>query len=104
LQALIRANQRALKALCDQPDLALGYLASFMSRLTRDEVVSYYDRYIGPYYTVDGKTDIGAAQIALDSVAAELGVESRPAEQTLAGQAPIDEAATSPRVRLDYAV
>jgi hypothetical protein len=35
LQALIRANQLALKALSVQPDLVIDYLASFLNRLTR---------------------------------------------------------------------
>jgi len=82
LQALIRANQCALQALSDRPDLAIDYLASFLNRLTRDEVTSYYEHYIGPYYTTDGRTDIGAAQSALDTVAAELGVAPRPAGET----------------------
>ncbi|MEZ0357287.1 ABC transporter substrate-binding protein [Mycobacterium sp. SA01] len=81
LQALIRANQRALKTLSEQPDLAIDYLASFLNRLTRDEVASYHDRFIGPYFTADGRTDIKAAQTALDAAAGELGVDSMPADQ-----------------------
>src|SRR5690349_10470075 len=81
LQALIRANHRALKALSDSPDLAVDYLASFLNRMTRVEVASYYERYIRPYYTPDGRTDIGAAQHAIDTVAAELGVDTRPADK-----------------------
>ena len=74
LQALVRANQRALKTVADQPDLAVGYLASFLNRLTRDELERYYERYIGPYFTSDGRADLDTAQAAIDAAATELGV------------------------------
>jgi len=74
LQALVRANQRALETLAEQPALAVDYVASFLNRLTRDEAQQYYDRYIGPYFTPDGRVDLTIAQQAIDAVAAELGV------------------------------
>jgi ABC-type nitrate/sulfonate/bicarbonate transport system substrate-binding protein len=79
LQALVRANRRALKTVAAQPDLAVAYLASFLNRMTRDEVERYYQRYIGPYFTADGRVDIDVAQQAIDAVASELGVPSQPA-------------------------
>ncbi len=81
LQALVRANQRALLTIAEQPDLAVNYIASFLNRLTRDEAKQYYERYIGPYYTRDGKVDLKVAQQGIDAVAAELGVASAPAEK-----------------------
>jgi ABC-type nitrate/sulfonate/bicarbonate transport system substrate-binding protein len=74
LQALVRANQRALRTLAEQPGLAVDYIASFLNRLTRDEAQQYYERYIGPYFTLDGHVDLNIAQQAIDTVAAELGV------------------------------
>ncbi|MDT5365749.1 MAG: NitT/TauT family transport system substrate-binding protein [Mycobacterium sp.] len=74
LQALVRANQRALRTIAEQPNLAVDYIASFLNRLTRDEAQQYYDRYIGPYFTPDGQADLTIAQQAIDAVAAELGV------------------------------
>jgi len=74
LQALVRANQRALRTLAEQPGLAVDYVASFLNRLTRDEAQQYYERYIGPYFTPDGHVDLNIAQQAIDTVAAELGV------------------------------
>jgi ABC-type nitrate/sulfonate/bicarbonate transport system substrate-binding protein len=74
LQALIRANQRALRTLAEQPSLAVDYVAGFLNRLTRDEAQQYYERYIGPYFTPDRKVDLNIAQQAIDTVAAELGV------------------------------
>ncbi len=76
LQALVKANQRALKTVADQPDLAMDYLASFLNRMTRDEIQLYYERFIGPYFTSDGRVDFDVARAAVDAVAAELGVDS----------------------------
>ena len=76
VQALARANQRALKTIADQPDLAVTYIASFLTRMTRDEVQRYYERYVRPHYTSDGRVDIEIARRAVDAVAAELGIAS----------------------------
>lgn len=81
VQAVVRANQRALRALADRPDLTIDYLASFLNRLTRDEVRRHYERYIGPYFTADGRADLDIARRAVDAVAAELGVAAAPADQ-----------------------
>jgi len=80
VQALVRANQRALKTMADQPDLAISYIASFLDRMTHDEVQRYYERYIRPYYTPDGRVDIEVARHGAHAVAAELGVASIPAD------------------------
>ena len=81
LQALVRANQRALRTIAEQPRLAVDYIASFLDRLTRDEAQRYYERYIGPYFTPDGRVDLDIARQAIDAVAAELGVASVAAEE-----------------------
>jgi ABC-type nitrate/sulfonate/bicarbonate transport system substrate-binding protein len=81
LQALVRANQRALRTIADKPGLAVDYIASFLNRLTRDEAQRHYDRYIGPYFTPDGQVDLNIAKRAIDAVAAELGVPLVPAEE-----------------------
>ena len=81
LQALVRANQRALRTLAERPRLAVDYIAWFLDRLTRDEAQQYYERYIGPYYTSDGLVDLNIAQQGIDAVAAELGVASGAAEE-----------------------
>ena len=74
LQALVRANQRALRTLAEQPSLAVDYIARFLDRLTRDEAQQYYERYVGPYFTPDRQVDLSIAQQAIAAVAAELGV------------------------------
>jgi hypothetical protein len=72
----VRANQRTLRTIAEQPRLAVDYIATFLDRLTRDEVQRYYERYIGPYFTPDGRVDLDIARQAIDAVAAELGVAS----------------------------
>ena len=79
-QALVRANQRALKTMADQPDLAVSYIASFLNRMTRDEVQHYYERYVQPYYTSDGRVNLDVARRGAEAVAAELGVAALPAD------------------------
>jgi ABC-type nitrate/sulfonate/bicarbonate transport system substrate-binding protein len=74
LQALVRANLRALRTIAEQPALAVDYVASFLNRLTRDEAQQHHERYIAPYFTPDGQADLAIAQQAIDAVAAELGV------------------------------
>ncbi len=81
VQAVVRANQRALRTLADRPDLTIDYMAAFLNRLTRAEVQRHYERYIGPYFTPDGRVDLAVARRAVDAVAAELGVPSTPADQ-----------------------
>ena len=76
LQALVRANQRALQTIAEQPSRAVDYVAWFLNRLTRDEARQYYERYIGPYFTPDRQVDLNIAQQAIDAVAGELGLAS----------------------------
>ena len=61
--------------------MAVDYIASFLDRLTRDEVQQYYERYIGPYFTCSGRVDLNVAQHAVDAVATELGVASASVDQ-----------------------
>ncbi len=79
VQGLVRANQRALETMANQPDLAIRYIASFLNRMTHQEVQRYYERYIHPYYTSDGRVHLDVGQHGVDAVAAELGVASIPA-------------------------
>jgi ABC-type nitrate/sulfonate/bicarbonate transport system substrate-binding protein len=76
LQAVVRANQRALRTLAEQPGRAVDYIAWFLNRLTRDEAQQYYERYVGPYFVPDREIDLNIAQQAIDAVAGELGVGS----------------------------
>ena len=81
LQALVRANRRALRTIAEQPRLAVDYLASFLDRLSREEVERTYARYIGPFFSSEGRVDLDVAQRAVDAVAAELGVDAASARQ-----------------------
>jgi hypothetical protein len=42
--------------------------------MTQQEVQRYYERYIQPHYTSDGRVNLDTARHAADAVAAELGV------------------------------
>jgi ABC-type nitrate/sulfonate/bicarbonate transport system substrate-binding protein len=81
VQALVRANQRALRTIAEQPRLTVDYIASFLNRLTRDEAQLHYERYIGPYFNPDGRVDLDIARQGIDAVAAELGVASVAADE-----------------------
>jgi ABC-type nitrate/sulfonate/bicarbonate transport system substrate-binding protein len=81
LQALVRANRRALAAIAEQPRLAVHYVGAFLGRATSEEAQQYFERYIRPYFTSDGRADLAVAQRAVDAVAAELGVASQSAEE-----------------------
>jgi ABC-type nitrate/sulfonate/bicarbonate transport system substrate-binding protein len=81
LQAVVRANRRALRTMAERPDVAINYLASFLDRLTPDEAQRHYERYIGPHFNADGRVDLDIARRAVDTVAAELGVASIPADR-----------------------
>jgi NitT/TauT family transport system substrate-binding protein len=72
--ALVRASQRALAAIRDEPDLAARYINGLIPSLTQTEARQLYDRYVAPYFTADGRQDPSVAARALASVAAELGV------------------------------
>ena len=74
LQALVRANRRALRTIAGQPDVAVDYIVTFLNRLTRDEAHRFYEHYIGPYFNSDVHVDLDIAQHGIDAVAAELGV------------------------------
>jgi ABC-type nitrate/sulfonate/bicarbonate transport system substrate-binding protein len=87
VQALVRANNRALRTIGDQPDLAVDYIGSFLNRLTRDEARQYYEHYIRPHYTPGGEVDLDTAQQAIDAVAAELGVAAIPASDVYVASA-----------------
>jgi ABC-type nitrate/sulfonate/bicarbonate transport system substrate-binding protein len=76
VQALVRANRRALQTMADRPGLAVDYIASFLNRMTRDEVQTYYEHYVRPYFTADGRVDLDTARHAVEAVADELGVAS----------------------------
>lgn len=74
LQALVRANHRALQTIAEKPGLAADYISSFLGRVTGAEAQQHYQRYIGPHFSSDGRVDLNVAQHAVDEVATELGI------------------------------
>ncbi|MDN3358585.1 ABC transporter substrate-binding protein [Actinomadura sp. DC4] len=76
--ALVRANRRALRAIHDEPDLAVRYVNALIPNLSEAEARRHYERYVAPYFTADGRHDPSVATEALASVAEELGVPAVP--------------------------
>jgi NAD(P)-dependent dehydrogenase (short-subunit alcohol dehydrogenase family) len=76
--ALLRANRRALRTIHDQPDLAARYVNALIPSLTKAEACRYFERYVAPYFTADGRHDPGVGAQAVPSVAQELGVPTVP--------------------------
>lgn len=76
--ALVRASRRALRTIRDEPDLAARYVNALIPSLTQTEARQFYERYVAPYFTADGRHDPSTAAQALSSVAQELGVTSVP--------------------------
>jgi ABC-type nitrate/sulfonate/bicarbonate transport system substrate-binding protein len=81
LQALVRANKRALKTIAEQPALAVKHIASMLGRLTSEEAQQHYERYVRPYFTSDGRVDPKAVQQGVAAVATELGVAAAAVDQ-----------------------
>ncbi|MFE9321114.1 ABC transporter substrate-binding protein [Nocardia sp. NPDC052278] len=78
LLALVRANRRALRTIHDEPDLAVRYVNALIPSLAETEARRYYERYLAPYFTADGRHDPSVAAQAISSVAEELGVATVP--------------------------
>jgi ABC-type nitrate/sulfonate/bicarbonate transport system substrate-binding protein len=76
--ALVRANRRALRTIRDEPDVAARYVNALIPSLSEREARQFYDRYVAPYFTPDGRHDPFAAAQAVSSVAEELGVSTVP--------------------------
>lgn len=76
--ALVRAHRRALRAMHDQPGLAARCLNALIPGLTEAQAREYHERYVAPYFTVDGRHDPSVAAAAVASVARELGVSTVP--------------------------
>ncbi|WP_168787986.1 ABC transporter substrate-binding protein [Paraburkholderia aromaticivorans] len=81
LQALVRANKRALKTIAEQPSLAVKYITSMLGRLTSEEAEQHYERYVRPYFNSDGRVDLKVAQQGVAAVATELGIPVGTADQ-----------------------
>jgi NitT/TauT family transport system substrate-binding protein len=76
--ALVRASRRALRTIRDQPDLAVRYVNALIPSLSTAEAIHFYERYVAPYFTADGRHDPGVSGQAVSSMAEELGVSTVP--------------------------
>ncbi|MFC9555967.1 ABC transporter substrate-binding protein [Rhodococcus sp. NPDC056960] len=74
IQAVVRAHRRALQVIHTDPDTTVRHLRTFLGGQTANEVRAHYEKFIAPYFTVDGKADLAVGATAITAVAAELGV------------------------------
>jgi NitT/TauT family transport system substrate-binding protein len=78
VSALVRANRRALGAIHDDPELAARYIRALIPRLNLEQARQHYERYIAPYFSINGYYNPALAKQALSSVAKELGAPKEP--------------------------
>jgi hypothetical protein len=76
--ALVRANRRALRTIHSEPDLAARYVNALIPSLSEAQARRHYERYVAPYFTVDGRHDPSVAAQAVSGVTEELGVPTAP--------------------------
>ncbi|HXB49841.1 MAG TPA: ABC transporter substrate-binding protein [Streptosporangiaceae bacterium] len=76
VRALVRATRRALRTIRDEPDLAVRYVNALIPSLTQTEARQFYERWVAPYFTADGRHDPSVVAQAVSSVAEELGVST----------------------------
>lgn len=76
--ALVRAHRRALRAIHDDADLAARYIHALLPHLTIAQARQHHERYVAPYFTIDGRHDPAVAARALSTVAKELGAPTVP--------------------------
>jgi NitT/TauT family transport system substrate-binding protein len=75
LNAVLRANRRALQTIKHQPDLAVAHMHhGFLSQHTEDEVRRHYDQFIAPYFSDNGHAELQIGDDAITAVARELSV------------------------------
>ena len=74
VRAVIRAQQRALEVLHNDPDTTLRHMETFLGRHTPQEIRTHYETFIAPHYTTGGQVDTTIGDTAIKAVATELGV------------------------------
>jgi len=89
--ALVRANRRALRTIHDEPDLAVRYVNALIPSLDQRQAGHFYERYIAPYFTADGRHDPSVAARAVSSVAEELGVATVPDATEIYRTEPVEQ-------------
>jgi NitT/TauT family transport system substrate-binding protein len=72
--ALVRANVRALRALLDDPAVAVAQIRKLVPRVDESGARNFYDRYVAPYFKREGLADPDVVARAVPAVASELGV------------------------------
>jgi ABC-type nitrate/sulfonate/bicarbonate transport system substrate-binding protein len=97
VQALVRANRRALRTIHDGPDLAARYINALIPSLTLAQARQHHERYVAPYFTTDGRHDPAVAARALSAVAEELAAPTVPDAAKIYRTSPPEEKPWSTR-------
>jgi NitT/TauT family transport system substrate-binding protein len=74
VQALVRANVRALRALLHDRTLGAAHLRRLLRNADDATARDFYDRYIAPYFKPDGRPEPEVVARALPLVAQELAI------------------------------
>ncbi|MEU1200051.1 ABC transporter substrate-binding protein [Streptomyces sp. NPDC005813] len=74
VQAVLRANRRAVKVIRNDPETTVRHMQAFLGGHTPDEIRAHYEAFIAPHFTTDGQVDLSIGDAAINAVAAELGV------------------------------
>lgn len=72
VDALVRANLAALRALLDDPGVAVEHLQALIPTVDAGGARDFYDRYVAPYFRAHGRADPEVVARALPAIAAEL--------------------------------
>jgi NitT/TauT family transport system substrate-binding protein len=91
--ALVRATRRALRTICDEPDLAARYVNALIPSLSETQARQFYERYVAPYFTAEGRHDPSVGAQAVSDVAEELGMSTVPDAAGIYRTEPADSSA-----------
>jgi NitT/TauT family transport system substrate-binding protein len=72
VDGLVRANLGALRALLDDPGVAVAHLRTLLTGVDDAGARDFHDRYVAPYFRADGRADPEVAARALAAVGEEL--------------------------------
>jgi NitT/TauT family transport system substrate-binding protein len=76
VHAVVRAHRRARQVIRDDPDTTVRFIRTFFGRHTAPEARAHYEKFIAPYFTTDGRADLGVADAAIAAVASELNISA----------------------------
>lgn len=78
VQQMVQANRLALGRLHSDREFALRTIQDIKPQMSTEDAGLFYDRFIGPYWTEDGRPNQGKVEASLHEMAREVGVEKIP--------------------------